>query len=316
MPIRQVTLIGGSGFVGRHIAEVLCARGIRVVVPTRNREHAKRELIVLPTAEVVRADVHSPADLDRVLAGSDAVINLVGVLHPSRRASFERIHAELPEEVAQACRRSGIERLLHMSALGAHADAPSAYQRSKAEGEARVLRAAGDAVAVTVFRPSVIFGAGDSLLSLFARMQRVMPIVLLGSPQAKFQPVWVEDVARAFAAALEERHTFGQRYELCGPNVYTLRELVAIAGRMSGHPRPIIGLGKTLSSLQALVLELSPVKILTRDNLRSMSVDNVCGCGWPEIFDLAPSPLEGIAPFYLSPVAARRFDVFRERAGR
>jgi uncharacterized protein YbjT (DUF2867 family) len=316
MPIRQVTLIGGSGFVGRHIAEVLCARGVRVVVPTRNRERAKRELIVLPTADAVHADVHSPADLDRVLAGSDAVINLVGILHPSQRNSFERIHAQLPEKVAQACRRAGIERLLHMSALGAHADAPSAYQRSKADGEARVLRAAGNAVAVTVFRPSVIFGAGDSLLSLFARMQRVLPIVLLGSPQAKFQPVWVEDVARAFAAALQERDAFGQRYELCGPNVYTLRQLVAIAGRMSGHPRPIIGLGKTLSYLQALALEFSPVKILTRDNLRSMSVDNVCGCGWPGIFRFAPSPLEAIAPFYLSSVAARRFDGFRERAGR
>jgi NADH dehydrogenase len=260
--------------------------------------------------------VHSPADLDRVVAGADAVINLVGILHPSRRAAFERVHAQLPEKVAQACRRAGIERLLHMSALGAAAEAPSAYQRSKAEGEARLVSAAGDAIAVTVFRPSVIFGAGDSLLSLFARMQRVMPIVLLGSPHAKFQPVWVEDVARAFAAALENRNTFGESYELCGPSVYSLRELVAIAGRVSGYPRPIIGLGKTLSYLQALALEFSPVKLLTRDNLRSMSVDNVCACGWPEIFGPAPSPLEAIAPSYLSPVVARRLDTFRTRAGR
>ncbi|MPZ47575.1 MAG: NAD-dependent epimerase/dehydratase family protein [Betaproteobacteria bacterium] len=316
MQIGQVTLIGGSGFVGRHIAEVLCARGIHVVVPTRNRERAKRELIVLPTADVVRADVHSPADLDRVVAGADAVVNLVGILQPSGRNSFERVHVELPGKIVAACRRAGVKRLLHMSALGAAANAPSAYQRSKAEGEARVLQAAGDALAVTVFRPSVIFGSGDSLLNLFARMQRVLPIVLLGSPQAKFQPVWVEDVARAYAAALEECGTFGQRYELCGPSVHTLRELVALAGRLSGHPRPIIGLGKTLSYLQALALEFSPLKILTRDNLRSMSVDNVCGCAWPGIFGFAPSPLEVIAPFYLSHAVARRFDNFRARAGR
>jgi NADH dehydrogenase len=316
MQIAQVALIGGSGFVGRHIAEVLCARGIRVVIPTRNRERAKRELIVLPTADVVRADVHSPADLDRVIAGADAVVNLVGILHPSRRNSFERVHVELPGKIVEACRRAGVKRLLHMSALGAAADAPSAYQRSKAQGEARVLQTAGDALAVTVFRPSVIFGASDSLLTLFARMQRLLPIVLLGSPQAKFQPVWVEDVARAYAAALEERATFGQRYELCGPNVHTLRELVAIAGAVSGHSRPIVGLGKTMSYLQAAALEFSPVKILTRDNLRSMSVDNVCACPWPEVFHFMPSSLKAIAPSYLSPAAARRFDGFRARAGR
>lgn len=316
MEIGQVALIGGSGFVGRHIAQALCARGIRVVVPTRNRERAKRELLVLPTVEVVRADVHSAPDLERVIAGADAVVNLVGILHESARNAFERVHVELAAKIAQTCRRCGVQQLLHMSALGAAADSPSAYQRSKAAGEARVVQAAGDALAVTVFRPSVIFGRGDSLLSMFARMQRFLPIVPLGSAQARFQPVWVEDVARAFGCALGERATFGQSYELCGPNIYTLRELVEFAGRASGHPRPIVGLGKTLSYLQAAVLELSPLKLLTRDNLRSMSVDNVCACGWPEIFRWAPSPLEAIVPAYLSPALRRRLDGFRARAGR
>jgi len=314
--IGQVTLIGGSGFVGRHIARTLAAEGVRVIVPTRNRERAKDELIVLPTADVVAADVHSPADLERVLAGSDAAINLVGILHESRRARFATVHAELPVKIAQACRRVGIARLLHMSALGADPNAPSAYQRSKAEGEARLMEAAGDALAVTVFRPSVIFGAGDSFLTLFARLQRFLPLVLLGSPRARFQPVWVEDVARAFAVALPEPLTFGQRYELCGPTVYTLRELVALAGRASGHPRPIIGLGRTLSYLQALALEWSPVKVLTRDNLRSMTVDNVCACGWPEVLGAGPASLETIAPAYLGAPGARRMDGFRTRAGR
>jgi uncharacterized protein YbjT (DUF2867 family) len=316
MQIGQVTIIGGSGFVGRHIARLLATRGVRVVVPTRNRERAKRELIVLPTAEVVRADVHSPADLDAVVSGSDAVINLVGILHETRRGAFDRAHVELPGKIVAACRRVGVSRLLHMSALGAAPQAPSAYLRSKGEGEAVVTQAHGEALAVTVFRPSVIFGDGDSFLSLFARMQRVMPLVLLGSPHAKFQPVWVEDVARAYADALGDRDTFGQSYELCGPKVYSLRELVALAGRISGHPRRIVGLGKRASYLQALALEFSPVKILTRDNVRSMSVDNVCSCGWPRLFAFVPTPLEAVAPSYLSPRARRHYDGFRTRAGR
>ena len=316
MRIDQVTLIGGSGFVGRHIARTLAERGVRVIVPTRNRERAKDELIVLPTVEVVTADVHSPADLERMLDGSDAAINLVGILHQSRRATVSRVHVELPVKIAQACRRLEVRRLLHMSALGAGLQAPSAYQRSKAEGEVRLMEAAGDALAVTVFRPSVIFGAGDSFLTLFARLQRFLPLVLLGSPQARFQPVWVEDVARAFADALAEPQTFGQRYELCGPQVYSLRELVALAGQASGHARPIIGLGGTLSYLQAAALEWSPVKVLTRDNLRSMSVDNVCACGWPEVFGTGPAALETIAPTYLGVPGARRLDAFRARAGR
>ncbi len=316
MRIGQVTLIGGSGFVGRHIARRLAARGIRVVIPTRNRERAKRELIVLPTVDVVRADVHSPHELDALVAGADAVINLAGILHERRRGDFERVHVELAGKIADACRSQGVPRLLHMSALGADPNAPSRYQRSKGEGEALVVRAAADTLAVTVFRPSVIFGAGDSFLSLFARMQRLLPIVFLGSPQAKFQPVWVEDVARAYADAAGDRLAFGQRYELCGPKVYTLRELVELAGAVNGHPRPIVGLGKRASWLQAMALELSPVKILTRDNVRSMSVDNVCGCAWPELFAVAPTPLEVVAPGYLAPAGQRVYDGFRARARR
>lgn len=316
MPSERVTVIGGSGFLGCRLVQRLADRGLQVLVPTRNRERAKRELIVLPTVDVVRADVHATAALERLLAGSDAVVNLVGILHRSRRQSFERVHVELPLAIAQACRRTGVRRLLHMSALNAARDAPSDYLRSKGEGEARLLEVAGEDLQVTVFRPSVIFGAGDSFLSMFARLQRLLPIMLLGSPRARFQPVWVEDVARALAAALDERETFGHAYELCGPKVYTLRDLVELAGRLSGHARPVIGLGPRASYWQAALLELSPVKLITRDNVRSMSIDNVCRCGWPEIFDFKPSALEAIAPSYLSPAAHRRYDGFRARAGR
>ena len=316
MRMERVTLIGGSGFVGCRLAQRLGERGMQVLVPTRNRERAKRELIVLPTVDVVRADVHDPHELEQLLAGSDAVVNLAGILHPSRRQSFERVHVELPLKIAQACRATGVRRMLHMSALGAGRDAPSAYLRSKGEGEGRLRESAGEDLAITVFRPSVIFGAGDSFLSMFARLQRLLPIMLLGSPRARFQPVWVEDVGHAFALALEERETFGGAYELCGPKVYTLQELVELSGRLSGHARPVIGLGPRASHLQAALLELLPVKVLTRDNVRSMSIDNVCGCGWPEVFGFQPAALEAIAPGYLGPAVHRRYDGFRARAGR
>jgi NADH dehydrogenase len=316
MRIGQVTIIGGSGFVGRHIARLLATRGVRLVIPTRNRERAKPGLIVLPTADVVTADVHAPGQLEMLVRGSDAVINLVGVLHERRRGEFERVHVELPARIVEACRKAGVPRLLHMSALGADAQGPSAYLRSKGKGEAAVLQAAAGALEVTLFRPSVIFGAGDSFLSLFARVQEVLPVVLLAAPQARFQPVWVEDVARAYAEAAGDRRTFGQVYELCGPKVYSLRELVELAGRASGHPRPIVGLGRSASYLQAALMEWLPMKLLTRDNLRSMAVDNVCGCGWPEVFAMPPTPLEAVAPGYLAPSVQRHYDGFRARAGR
>jgi NADH dehydrogenase len=316
MNFRKVTILGGSGFVGRHLAQMLAERGALVTVPTRNRERSKETLIVLPTVDVIEANIHSPGGLDRAIEGADAVINLVGILHESRRGEFDRVHAELASQIASACRRLGVSRLVHMSALNADRAGPSRYLRSKGEGEARVMSAAGNDLGVTVFRPSVIFGLGDSFLAMFARMQRIMPIVPLGSPNAKFQPVWVGDVARAFADALGNVDTFGQRYELCGPRVYSLRELVALAGKSSGNARPIVGMGKSLSYLQAMIMEWSPVKLLTRDNLRSMSVDNVCNCPWPEVFRLSPSPVEAVLPTYLTGDIRRRYDGFRASAGR
>lgn len=316
MQIRNVILVGGSGFVGAHLASLLSERGIACTVPTRSRERAKRDLLVLPTVSVVECNIHQDADLDAALAGADAVVNLVGILHESRRDAFERAHAELPARVLAACQRAGVKRFVHMSALGADPQGPSRYLRSKAEGEARVLSAGATGVDVTVFRPSVIFGRGDSFLSLFANMLRLAPFIPLGSPNARFQPVWVEDVARAFADALANPATFGQRYDLCGPTVYTLRELIEITGRTIGRSRPIIGLGKTASYLQALAMEFAPVKLLTRDNVRSMSVDNVCNCSWPELFAFQPAHLEAVLPTYLASKHGRSYDDYRSRPRR
>lgn len=305
MNIRTVCLVGGSGFVGRHVAELLCAAGLDVRIPTRIRERIKEHLILLPTAEVVQADVHDPASLQRVLRDVDAVINLVGVLHDGSGGGFEKNHVSLPSRLVAACRDAGIARLLHVSALGADASAPSAYLRSKAGGEREISRAAEHGIATTIFRPSVIFGRGDSFLSLFAGLARAFPVLPLGGAQARFQPVFVEDVARALAASLPNPATFGKTYELCGPRVYTLRELVEYAGRIAGAPRPVIPLPMALARIQAAVLERLPGRLMTRDNLRSMQVDNVCGCPFPDAFGFLPTALEAVAPIYLGGRAAR-----------
>ncbi|HEX6828623.1 MAG TPA: complex I NDUFA9 subunit family protein, partial [Burkholderiales bacterium] len=296
MEFNNVCVIGGSGFVGCHIVHLLTARGACVRVPTRNRERAK-ELILLPTVEVVEADVHNPSALAGLLEGMDAVINLVGILHEVRRGDFQQVHAELPGKVVDAAKSAGVRRLLHMSALNAAPDGPSVYLRTKGEAEQRVRESGLD---WTLFRPSVIFGREDSFLNLFARLLRALPVVALARPGARFQPVFVEDVARAFVQSLDLPETIGQSHDLCGPKVYTLRELVEYVGRLVGRERPIIGLGDGLSYLQAFAMELLPVKLMTRDNLDSMKLDSVCGCDFPAEFDFQPTAMEAVVPQYLS----------------
>jgi len=237
MRTQRICILGGSGFVGSHLVSLLAARGIEVRVLSHRREMAK-ELILLPTVEVVEADVHDEQELNRLFHGMDAVINLVGILHegkpgrvdlPSeRRGDFQRVHIELPRKVVRACGQAGVHRLLHMSALGAEPNSRSAYQRSKGIGEALVREAGmqhsehenwylngpkfihGYGLNVTIFRPSVIFGRGDSFLSMFARLQKMFPVLPLASAGARFAPVHVDDVARAFADSLDKLATFGR----------------------------------------------------------------------------------------------------------
>lgn len=315
--MKRICILGGSGFVGRHIVERFVAQGHFVTVPTRRRDRAKH-LYLLPTVDVVQADVHDPATLARLFARCDVVVNLVGILQ-SRTGQpygpdFARVHVELPQKVVAACIEAGVPRLLHMSALKADADAPSEYLRSKAEGEAAVIGARGR-VAATIFRPSVVFGPEDRFLNVFAQIQKFLPVVFLACPDARFQPTYVGDVARAFDAALELDESFDKAYDLVGPKVYTLRELVEYAGKVSGHARPIVGLGPRLSWLQARMMEILPGKLMSRDNIRSMRLANVSDAGFP--FGLQATPLEAIAPAYLKGVYARsRFSAFRYRAGR
>lgn len=296
----NVLVIGGSGFLGSSLVAQLSADGHDVLVPTRRYEHAKH-LLVLPTVGIVVADVHDERALEALMRGRDAVVNLVGVLRGGEGKpwgkGFERAHVELPKKIVRAMGRAGVGRLLHMSALAADGRAPSGYLRSKAAGEVAAF-AVPPPVGVTVFRPSVIFGRNDSFLNLFARLLKRVPFVPLAAAEARFQPVWVEDVAAAFRLALDRRESFGKSYDLCGPRVYRLRELVAAAGRWSGHARPVFGLPDTLAWLQARAMELVGGP-MSRDNLRSMRVPSVCDAGCTLPFGLTATPLEAVAPGYL-----------------
>ena len=310
---QTVLVAGGTGFVGRHVVAKLSGAGHDVIVLTRTRERA-RDLLLLPTVRIVEADPFDAAILARWTRGATAAINLVGTLHQRGRDTFERVHVDFPRALLAACRKAGVARILHMSALAAADDAASLYLRSKATGEAIV---AESGLAWTIFRPSVIFGRGDTFLNLFARLANVFPVIPLAAAKSRFQPVFVGDVAECFARALVDDETTGKRYSLCGPKAYTLQELVAYAAETSGHPRPIVPLGPGLANVQARVMEWLPGPLLTRDNLASMQHDSVCEGAFPREFGIIPTALEAIAPEYLAPVSLHsRFDTFRANSGR
>ncbi|MGH7947683.1 MAG: complex I NDUFA9 subunit family protein [Candidatus Binataceae bacterium] len=317
MKLESICLIGGSGFLGQHIAHLLAERGVRVRIPTRRRERVKDELIILPTVDVVEANLHQPSALSGLVEGCDAVISLAGILHERAKGEFFQVHSQLPRKIVDACRVLNIRRIVHVSALKAAHDAPSEYLRSKAGGEQQIHVGEASAIRTTIFRPSVIFGRDDSFLNLFAKLVKFAPVVPLACPNARFQPVFVEDVARAIVESLEKPDTFNNSYELCGPRIYRLQELVEYVCQLGGVSRPIVPLSNSMSYLQAWALEWLPVKLMTRDNYRSMQVDSVCGCDFPPLFGFEPTPLEAVAPSYLSARARKsRLNRLRLRAGR
>ena len=297
MKIRKVCILGGSGFVGRSVCAELARRGVAVRVMARRRERA-RHLLVFPRLEVMEGSCHFAPDLAGAFTDCDAVVNLVGILHPNADSTFNRVHAELPALVARVCRERGVPRLVHMSSLGAAPGAPSEYLRTKGRGE-DAAHAGGD-VSTTSFRPSVIFGPGDGLFNRFAALLRVIPIALpLAKADARMQPVYVADVAAAMCAALDDRGTFGKRYDLGGPEVMTLERIVRYTAEVLGLRRIIVPLGDRLAAAQARVLERLPGKLLTEDNLRSLEVDSVTERNGFEDFAISPARVESIVPGYL-----------------
>jgi uncharacterized protein YbjT (DUF2867 family) len=316
--MNKILVLGGTGFVGRSLCEKLVERNAGaglLRVPTRRLQHGQR-LRALPTLELVQADVFDPVQLQRVVAGVDAVVHLVAVLHGSAER-FGRVHVGLPQALAMACKTAGVQRLVHVSALGVGPGAPSNYLRSKTAGEAALAAGGLD---LTVLRPSVIFGAEDRFMNVFAQLQGVAPFMPLAGSHARFQPVWVEDVARAIVTCLDKPETVGKTYECVGPTEYTLSQLVHLAGQWSGHDRPQIALPDWAARLQALSMEMLPGEpLMSRDNLASMRVPNVASGQLPGLRELGISAtaLEAVAPGYLGAAFGRaRMQRWRAVAGR
>ena len=308
--MKKVVVLGGSGFVGTQVCTAFARAGWQVTVPSRARVHGGH-LLALPSLSVLEVDVHDEQALCDTLAGHDAVVNLVAILHGSKQA-FEKVHVALPQKIVRACLAARIGQVVHLSALGVDAvqpeSAPSMYLRSKGQGEAVLMQAAGSgagaAFALTMLRRSVIFGAGDKFLNVFARLQKVLPVMPLAGAEARFQPVWVQDVASAVLRSLKLANLGAPKvFELCGPQVFTLRELVQLAAQFSGirggRGRPVIALPRWLGYVQAVLMELAPGEpLMSRDNLDSMRIDNVASGNVPGLSHL------GLAAASLAPIAS------------
>jgi NADH dehydrogenase len=314
---QAIAIIGGSGFIGSHLVNSLVELGKDVRIATRRRYNA-RHLTLLPI-DVIETDVFDPVQLARFVEGADCVINLVATLNGKRAKpygpEFARMHVELPTRIVAACEGKGVHRLIHISALGADSNGPSMYARSKGDGE-KAVHAAN--LAWTVFRPSVVFGPEDQFLNKFAFLQRMFPVIPLAMPDAKFQPVYVGDVAKAIANVIDLDAASGRTYELGGPTVYTLEDLVSYCGDVIGKHARIIRLPEAFARLQALTFEMAPGEpVISRDNLDSMKVDNVLSAPVAPELGIEPTSIENIAPTYLTGASTRsRFDAFRATAGR
>ncbi|HEX7029695.1 MAG TPA: complex I NDUFA9 subunit family protein [Gammaproteobacteria bacterium] len=314
----RITILGGTGFVGHHLVSRLSEDGHRIKVLSRNRE-AHRDMLVDPNVEVVTANVYDPQALERNFEDVDAVINLVGILNEKghKGAGFQRTHVELTRAAANAAKKAGVRRFIQMSALGAALDSASHYQRTKAEAE-KVLKDEAGALDVTIFRPSTMFGEHDTFINRFAKLLGRVPVAFpLACAGAKFAPVYVKDVVEAYARALDNPKSHGRTYELCGPDVLTLQEIVEYVRDLQRRRKPVVPLPDFLSKAQAYVFEFVPGKPFSLDNYRSMLRDSVCGGeNGLGAFDIQPTGMEAVVPWYMTPRRSRRiYDKFRRRAG-
>ena len=278
----NVLIIGGSGFIGKHLAFALANRGYRVTVPCR-RPHRSRELLVHPDIRVLQAEVGDPAELKNLCAEQQVVINLIGILHEKRKGDFRRMHVDFVKQVIEVCKQAGIQRLLHVSALGANeASGSSLYLRSKGEGENLLHTLGQRGLRVTSFQPSVVFGKGDQFINQFAGILRwCFGYFPLACANSKLQPVYVGDLVERIVTAIDDRDSYGKRYPVCGPEVFTLRQILELIIAELQLPVRILPLGNGLSRLQAMIMQNLPGKLFTMDNYRSLQTPNVCDNGNP-----------------------------------
>ena len=280
--VRHILILGGSGFIGTHLAFALANRNWVVTVPCR-RPHRHRALLVHPNIRLVEANIIDPADLQSLCKGKQAVINLVGILNERRKGDFRRFHVDFIKSVVEACSSNGIRRLLHVSALGAdQATGSSLYLRTKGEGENLLHTFGQRGLDVTSFQPSVVFGKGDQFINRFAGLLRwFVGFFPLACPNSKLAPVYVGDLVGRIVDSIDDPASFGKRFPVCGPEVYTLRQILELIIETLRLPVRVLPLGNGLSRLQAVVMQNLPGKLFTMDNYRSLQTDNVCEDGEP-----------------------------------
>ncbi|MGO4126227.1 complex I NDUFA9 subunit family protein [Inquilinus sp. YAF38] len=298
---KTVTLFGGTGFVGRYVAQMLAQRGWRIIVASRHPDRALPLKTAGAVGQVVPvfADIRDDGSVAAAVAGADAVVNLVGILFERGKQRFDSVHGEAAGRVARAAAAAGATRFVQISAIGASADSPSSYARTKAAGEAAVRAAFPGA---SILRPSVVFGTEDGFFNLFANLARTAPFLpLFGGGTTKFQPVYVQDVAAAVVACLEQDGTAGQTYELGGPRVYSFRELMELTLKQTGRKKRLVSLSWGMAAFEAKLFSLLPKPPLTPDQVLQLKIDNVVAPGAKTLADLGiqPTPAELILPSYL-----------------
>jgi uncharacterized protein YbjT (DUF2867 family) len=274
---KSIVVLGGTGFLGTRLVTRLIKDGHRVTVLSRDREQHKH-LLVLPGLTLENCDVYEEAQLSERFRGKDVVINLIGILNERgfSGSGFRRAHTDLTRGVLRAVRSAGVGRLLQVSALKAATDAPSYYLRSKGEAE-QLIRDSNTALDWTIFQPSVMFGRGDSFLNRFAGVLASIPFVFpLAKPNARFQPVLVDDVVEAVRRCLHGGASSRQTYELGGPQSYSLRDIVGLVAKLTGRRRWIVGLPDFAARTQALIMDFVPGRPFSSDNYRSLTIDSVC----------------------------------------
>ncbi len=302
MHYRRVTVVGGSGFIGRYVVQRLAAQGAVIVVVAR---HASEAGFLRPMGDVgqialIDAGLADERRLAAAMAESEAVINATGILYERGRQRFDLIHRAGPERLARLAKAAGARQFIHVSALGADPHSTSAYARSKAAGETAVRAAFPEA---TILRPSVVFGPEDNFFNRFGAMARLSPALpLIGGGQTRFQPVYVGDVADAAVAALGRPETAGQTFELGGPRIYTFRGLMELVLRETQRRRALVSVPFSLAALQSIVLQWLPNPPLTPDQVRLLRHDSVVTPGAPDLarLGIGPTALELVVPEILA----------------
>lgn len=300
----QIVLIGASGFFGRYLLRALTEEQHQCVVLTRDAVH-RGNLNMLPGVKLVQADVYDPDVLFEQFTGADAVVSMAGILNESGGGGkgFHKVHVELVEGIIKACQKAGVTRLLHLSALNA-GKGRSHYLKTKGEAE-QLLRSVDD-INVTIFEPSVIFGRGDEFFNRFAGMLKLSPFMPLACPKARLQPVFAGDVASVMAASLDDPMTWGNSYELGGPQVFTLKELVKWTAKTLDKRSYVIGLPRPLSAAMAMTMNLVPGKPFSWDNYLSLKTDNTCSQNGFTYFHVDPLGIDLVVPAYLNGSARQR----------